>query len=173
MEKSSVLTESSPLPTPAWRPTLLTLYSASGLAIAAVVHFGSYLGTTIQPTNPLFFALHLGVFPAFGLCVFRSQRWQGKRRLFSESEPGHMEELMAYFPRWVFTVAALLFAYTFANFWLSFGHLSTNHGTPSPHEALMTVRAFSGHWLLFYAFPTLYSGFVPADAHPRDRVTAR
>jgi hypothetical protein len=154
-----------------WRPTALSIYSAVGFAIAAAVHFGTYIGTSIQPTNPLFFALHLGMFPAFGICVFRSQRWQGRRSLFRRSEPSRLGELRTYFPTWALGLAVACFSYTFVNFFLATGHLSSSHGgSLSAEEAMYTVRAFSGHWLVFYLLPTLYAGFVPADAYPAGQV---
>jgi hypothetical protein len=137
-----------------------------GFSVAAVVHFATYAGTSIEPANPLFFVLHLGLFPLFFLFVVRLRRWHGKQRFFKDSEPSHWRQLLRYFPAWVIPAVAALFAYTFANFFLSIQHLPDHATTLTPSESLYTVRAFSGHWLFFYAIPTIYFGFVPASAYP-------
>ena len=159
-------------PKPTWHYGPGVLYGLLGFCISAAVHFGTYLGASIQPSNPLFFALHIGMFPLFFVFVRRMLRWQGKRRLFGESEPGHWNELLEYFPFWIVPVALVLFTYTGLNFLLAIDHLPPHASDLTPSTALYTVRAFSGHWLFFYAIPTLYLGFVPSDAYPKSRGVA-
>jgi hypothetical protein len=151
---------------PRWQNSPLVVYGLTGLCIATIVHLGTYLGTSIQPTNPFFFVLHLAVFPLFFVFIFRARRWQGKRSLFSRSEPSHWRELLQYFPPWAIPISVALFAYTFLNFALSAQHLPNHASTLTTSESLYLVRAFSGHWLLFYGLPTIYLGFVPANARP-------
>jgi hypothetical protein len=145
------------------------LFGLFGFCVSAAVHLGTYLGVSIGPSNPLFFALHLGIFPLFGVFVWRMLRWGAKRRLFGESEPSHWNELLEYFPFWIIPVALALFAYTGVNFFLAISHLPSHASTLNPSVALYTVRAFSGHWLLFYGIPTLYLGFVPPNAYPKSQ----
>jgi hypothetical protein len=148
------------------------LYGLLGLSLSGAVHFGTYMGASIGPSNPLFFALHIGVFPLFGVFLWRILRWKGKRRLFGESEPSHWNELLRYFPIWIVPMALVLFVYTGLNFFLAIGHLRSHASILTPSEALYTARAFSGHWLFFYTIPTLYLGFVPSDAYPSARGVA-
>lgn len=77
---------------------------------------------------------------------------------------------MAYVPVWVPPLVVVLFAYVMVNFLLATSHLPARGAAtvPSPAEATYTVRAFSGHWLIFYALPTLFFTFVPRDARPAE-----
>lgn len=148
----------------------LGVYGAAGFTVAALVHFGSYVGHTIRPENPLFWLLHFGIFPLFFALMFRLRAWQTSRRgLFGfRQRQLRWRELIAYVPVWVRPLVVLLFAYAMVNFILATAHLPSR-GTAageSPAEAIYTVRAFSGHWLLFYAVPTLFFIFVPPDARP-------
>jgi len=153
---------------PTWRTGPTVLYGLLGFSAAAVVHFATYAGTSIDPTNPLFFVLHIGIFPLFFFFLVRLKRWQRKERLFKkDSEPSHWRQLLRFFPGWVIPAVIALSVYTFANFLLSAQHLPDHATTLTPLVSLYTVRAFSGHWLLFYAIPTIYFGFVPASAYPK------
>ena len=148
----------------------LTVYGAIGFTVSALVHFGSYIGHTIHPENPLFWLLHIGIFPLFFAFVFRLRAWQATRRGMFGFRQAQLRwrELLAYVPMWVPPLVALLFAYVMVNFFVAMSHLASGGTTsgPSSTEALYTVRAFSGHWLIFYALPTLFFAFVPADARP-------
>jgi len=107
-------------------------------------------------------------FPLFFFFLVRLKRWQRKERLFKkDSEPSHWRQLLRFFPGWVIPAVIALSVYTFANFLLSVQHLPDHATTLTPLVSLYTVRAFSGHWLLFYAIPTIYFGFVPASAYPK------
>jgi hypothetical protein len=153
------------------RANALSLYGALGLAASAIVHFGTYVGRGLSAQHPLFWALHIGIFPLFFVFVFRLRAW-------SDVKPGmfgfkqnqlRWRELLAYFPPWVPPLVTVLFAYVMANFLLSMGHLppkGTHAGPPTGAEAVYMARAFSGHWLVFYTMPMLFFTFVPADARP-------
>ena len=155
---------------PRARANGLSIYGAVGLIVSGIVHFGSYIGHTIRPENPLFWLLHIGIFPLFFALVFRMRAWQTSR-------PGvfgfpraqlRWRELIGYIPVWVLPLVVMLFAYVMVNFFLATSHLPQRGATTteSPAQAMYTVRAFSGHWLIFYALPTLFFTFVPADARP-------
>jgi hypothetical protein len=150
---------------------LLSLYGALGLTISAIVHFSTYFGHALDPHNPLFWALHIGIFPLFFAFVLRLGVWQGvKRGLFGLQRRRLLwRELLVYFPPWVPALVVLLFVYAAANFFLSMRHLPPTGATPvlpNTPAALYTTRAFSGHWLIFYASPALFFAFVPRDARP-------
>ena len=152
------------------RANAFALYGAAGFTIAALVHFGSYVGHTIRPENPLFWLLHIGIFPLFFALMVRLRAWQASRRGIFGFPRARLRwrELMAYVPGWVPPLVVLLFAYVMVNFLLATSHLPSRGvaGAESPEEAIYTVRAFSGHWLIFYALPSLFFTFVPADARP-------
>jgi hypothetical protein len=151
---------------PQWRTTPFALYGLAGTAIAAFIHLETYFGLSIDPSDPLFFMVHLAVFPLFITFIWRAQRWLGKRSWFAASEPSHWRELLKFFPLWVYPVGLALFVYTFANFLLSIQHLPEHSSGLTGPQARYLVRAFSGHWLLFYSIPTIFFGFVPKDARP-------
>ncbi len=155
---------------PRARLNALSLYGLVGLAIAATVHFGTYVGQVLSPDHPLFWGLHIGIFPLFFVFVLRLRAWQDVRRgaLGMRQSQLRWRELLAYVPGWVPPLVVLLFAYAMVNFFRSIGHLPPKgSGTPlTAAQAVYTTRAFSGHWLVFYTLPTLFFLFVPADARP-------
>jgi hypothetical protein len=155
---------------PRVRVNALGLYGALGLAISSVVHFGTYAGRGLGPEHPLFWALHVGIFPLFFAFVFRLRAWQSVRRgaFGLKRRQLRWRELLPYFPAWVPPLVVVLFAYVMANFFLSSGHLpSKGAGTPlADAQAVYMARAFSGHWLIFYTLPALFFLFVPSDARP-------
>lgn len=70
---------------------------------------------------------------------------------------------MRPFPAWAKALVAALFIYTGVNFFLAMPHLPQKGATVTDdaHQiAVYTMRAFSGHWLFFYAIPTLFFLFV-------------
>jgi hypothetical protein len=155
---------------PRARANLLSLYGALGLTASAIVHFGTYFGRGLSPDHPLFWALHIGIFPLFFVFVWRLRAWQSVRRGFLGFKQRQLQwrELLGYFPRWVPPLVLLLFAYVMVNFFLSVARLPAN-GSDTPltsAQAMYTARAFSGHWLIFYTLPMLFFAFVPAGAQP-------
>jgi ABC-type branched-subunit amino acid transport system permease subunit len=145
-----------------------------GFAAAAVVHFGTFAGSPIRPAHPLFWGLHFGVFPLFILMVLRLRAWQGESRgaLDIAGRRLRWRELRPWFPSWATTLGILLFAYAAVNF-LAASHLGRSAQAVAsrgaqlpPEQAGYVMRAFSGHWLVFYGLPTLFFLFVPAAARP-------
>jgi len=158
---------------PRARLNALSLYGLTGLVTSILVHLGSYTRSAIRPEHPLFWGLHVGLFPLFFLMVWRLRAWQGRRRgvLGLGGRQLRWRELLAYFPPWARVLATLLFLYVGVNFFVAISHLPTGAtvtmGEPvTPERARYTVRAFSGHWLVFYGLPTLFFLFVPRDARP-------
>lgn len=155
---------------PRARVSLLAIYGALGLTVSALVHFGSYTGHTISPDSPLFWLLHIAIFPLFFVLVFRLRAWQGSQHGVFGLRRSRLRwrELAAYLPPWVPPFVVVLFAYVMVNFIVATSHLPSRGvpAVPSAAEAIYTVRAFSGHWLIFYAIPTLFFTFVPPEARP-------
>ena len=155
---------------PRARANVLSLYGAFGLTASAIVHFGTYIGRGLSPDHPLFWALHIGIFPLFFAFVRRLRAWQSVRRgVFGfKQRQLRWRDLLGYFPPWVPPLVMLLFAYVMANFFLSTAHLPPRGSDTllTDAQAVYTARAFSGHWLIFYTLPALFFAFVPADAQP-------
>lgn len=149
------------------RPQLnaLALYGAVGSMMAATVHFNTYNGRGLAANNPLFWLLHVGIFPLFFVFVFRLRAWSDVREgAFGVKTRGlRWRELLPYFPKWVAPLAVLLWAYVFVNFFLSIQHLPPR-GASGQTDPVFLARAFSGHWLVFYLLPTLFFMYVPRDA---------
>jgi membrane protease YdiL (CAAX protease family) len=151
-------------PRPQRRP--VALFGVAGFLLSLAVHALTFVGVAAQEYSGAVWALHIGVFPLFFPFVWQMRRWQEGRRL-------HWRQLLRYLPRWALVAAPALFVYTGVNFMLAMSHLpersesSVAAGHVETHEErLYTVRAFSGHWLVFYALPTLFFLFVPAGARP-------
>lgn len=157
--------------TPQWRTSPLALYGLLGIGTAAIIHFETYFGLSIDLKDPLFFVVHIAIFPLFIAFVLRARRWSGRVSLFNRSEPSHLRELLRFFPLWVYPAVLILFLYTALNFSLSARHLSQSSNLTGT-EARYMVRAFSGHWLFFFSIPTIFFGFVPKDARPQASDTA-
>ena len=159
-------TESQTIARPQWRTTPLVLFGLLGIATAAIIHFETYFGISIDPNDPLFFLIHIAVFPLFFVFMFRARRWWGGRGLFVRWEARRAREVLKFFPLWVYPVVVLLFIYTFLNFLLSVQHLPEHSSHLTGSQERYLVRAFSGHWLFFFSLPTIFLGFVPRDARP-------
>lgn len=150
-----------------------SVYGLTGLLIAGAVHASTFAPSTLSSDHPLFWVLHIGIFPLFIPMVFRLQKW-------TASTPGILgirtsrlrwRALLPYFPRWAAGLGVILFTYASLSFMLAWTHVAAaGHAAAGqamdPERARYTVRAFSGHWLLFYAMPTLFFLFVPANAEP-------
>lgn len=154
-----------------------SIYGLLALFIASVVHVSTFTAFSMSPSNPLFWILHVGIFPLFFAMVFGLRKWSETRAgtFGFKSRQLRWRELLVYLPPWAVKLGAILFAYAMANFLLSVSHLPSGaHASATSVQAMDTeqarylVRAFSGHWLVFYAVPTLYFLFVPSTAAPAD-----
>jgi hypothetical protein len=150
------------------------MYGAVAFTIAAGVHVASYTDLGITPGSPLFWILHLAIFPLFFIFVARLRVWLPGRPSpfrFSLLRDPQWRQLLTYFPAWILPAISILFAYAMVNFVVATGFAppaaadGSGHGTLDP---VHTLRAFSGHWLIFYALPTLFFLYVPAEARPTD-----
>ena len=164
--------------TPRARFSPLGMYGLLGLTLAIAAHASTFTSDPMRPEHPLFWMLHIGIFPLFFAMMLRLRAW-------SDVIPGRIgrarsrlrtNELKPYFPPWAFTLGAILFAYAIVNFFLAGSHLPSSHhvrATPvSLEQARYTVRAFSGHWMIFYAVPALFFTYVPASARPAESSAA-
>jgi hypothetical protein len=154
---------------PRARVNLLSVYGLIGLAVAAVVHFGTYVGHVLSPNHPLFLGLHIGIFPLAAVFVFRGRAWEGAPRGGFRLKQMRMphSEFRPYVPAWVPPLLALLGAYAIVNFILSAIHFPPKgQETLTATEAMYVMRGFSGHWLFFYAATAFFFLYVPADAKP-------
>jgi hypothetical protein len=156
--------------TPRARLNALSLYGGIALIAAAVVHFGTYVGRSIGAGHPLFWLLHAAIFPLFIAFALKMGAWQSESRgaFGLRRRRLRWRALRPYFPRWVPLLVALLFVYTLGNFFSSVLRIAgkgSGAGMTDVHM-IYIVRAFSGHWLLFYALPTLFFAFVPWSAKP-------
>jgi hypothetical protein len=142
------------------------------LCVAIVVHAATFTSYSMSPSNPLFWILHIGIFPLFIPMVFGLRKWsQTQTGPFGfKSSRLRWRELLVYFPTWVPKAVVILFVYVMINFLLAVSHLPAGgHASAAamqsmdPEQGRYLVRAFSGHWLVFYTAPTLYYLFVPSE----------
>ncbi|HEX6537332.1 MAG TPA: hypothetical protein VF041_22310 [Gemmatimonadaceae bacterium] len=144
----------------------LAALALTGFLLSLAAHAASYHGVAVQERVPAVWGLHVGIFVVFVPFVFALRRWQRKGQL-------RWRQLLPYFPVWVRVAAPALMAYTMANFFAASSHLpsggelSTNSASAA-EEQVYTLRAFSGHWLIFYALPALFFMYVPAEAGPTE-----
>jgi hypothetical protein len=125
-----------------------------GFSISLAVHLLALSGH-LPPGGEAVFALHIGVFVVWLPAVLVSIRLrQGSRSRFSWSQT------LSGCPAWMRYAGMALFGYAFLNFFLAMGQQppSRIHAKELSPEIL---RAFSGHWMLFYgmAFCILFSAF--------------
>jgi hypothetical protein len=148
---------------------LLALWGVTGFALSLVAHLLTFTDIALQQSVPAIWGLHVGIFPPFFALVIYLQRWTRgswpRRHL-------QWKSLLPYLPHWVRISGVVLFAYTFFNFFNATRFLPAK-GDPPPATAaaehqkeVYTLRAFSGHWMLFYALPAAFFLFVPAGARP-------
>ncbi|HMA03188.1 MAG: hypothetical protein ACM34L_04130 [Gemmatimonas sp.] len=147
-----------------------SVYGMLGFLAALAVHESTFTASTLSPDNPLFWAMHAGIFPLFFPMVFGLRKWSETRTgAFGISTRRlRWRAILPYLPQWAIAVGAVLFVYALINFVLAMNHMpprgpvGVGTRTMDPEQARNLVRAFSGHWLLFYAIPTLYFLFVPS-----------
>ena len=110
----------------------LAVCAAIGFGLSLAVHLLTFVGIAAQESFPLTWALQFGALPLFFLAVWRlnSRRRSGAGGI----------------PAWGWIGLAILCIYAFVNFF------TTPVAAPA---AIRTMRLFSGHWLVFYAFPTM------------------
>jgi hypothetical protein len=149
-------------------PGPLAIYGIVGFTLSLLVHLLSYAGVAAQEHVPLTMLLHVAIFPLFLVFILRVKRWETgswwNRGL-------RWRAMLPYLPVWARVAVPLLFVYATINFFTSMSRLPP-HGAgggpapPSYEAAVYDARLFSGHWLVFYAVPTLFFLFL-GDVDPR------
>lgn len=143
-------------------------FAAAGLAASFVVHLLTIGRVDILDSFPLVWALHVLIFPPFVLFVLTIVRTQSK--------PATWQDLLGLTPPWASLALKVLTYYAVVNFLL---FMFLHEGDPTLKDGLyslsykgkfirwisedeyhaaraMTLRGFSGHWMVFFAAPALY-----------------
>lgn len=149
---------------PTYHQTKLGGLALLGFVLSAIVHVLSYVGVAVPDRFPAAWALHVGIFPLFFPLVLQLRRWTGTQ--WNWWAGSGMRQLLRFFPAWAYALVIILWIYVPINFFYAAGFLDVvrGNGHTGALSPVMTARAFSGHWLVFYLLPALYFGFVPADA---------
>jgi hypothetical protein len=135
--------------------------------LSAFIHGGSFGRMVVPSDSGVFLLMHAGIFPLFFVFVTRAREWQvstsgevnGRSFDFRQSLPS--AELLAYFPWWAIVFVLGLFIYAMINFFLATG-VGFGRASSGGLTDVQSARLFSGHWMLFYAMPAAFFGFVPA-----------
>ena len=142
------------------------LYSLIGFTLSLVVHALTYAGIDASRAMPLVWALHIGAMIAFIAMMIISRR---KRE-------SHAFELPDW-PAWAYVLLVAGILYTAFNFMHSLslmeggspdvvadGYVLSEHGrvirtlTEAEYwrQKAYFLRAFTGHWMIFFLLPALY-----------------
>lgn len=151
--------------------------AAAGLIVSAIAHIGTFLGISPQPESPSVWALQILIFvvwiPVVWSCRKIGTRKEGRKKFWKIATRNA--------PMWMRVLCVALAAYAFFNFFYGMAVLNVDN---SPYELdgqkfiqrsdgtvqeltdeefkwqqAYSVRAFSGHWMIFYAIgmTVLYS----------------
>lgn len=133
--------------------------AALGFVISLAAHLIALTGH-MPPVGEAIFVLHAGVFIVWLPAVLVSMRLNYAQRSRSRWPGwGNWKQTLAGCPPWMTYAAYGLFGYAFLNFFLAIGSID-QHPFKTGIDP-QTVRAISGHWMLFYGlgFAILYSAF--------------
>ena len=135
--------------------------TATGSLVASVlVHVLTYFGVDITRGWNSVYVLHFGVFVVFLAMIFYLRRNPLHRTVRSALEA----------PRWVWLAIAIAFAYAIYNF----NHtLDALRGADAQVKALYGLRAFSGHWIVFYLVPSVFFVYIEPGARRDDGLNGR
>ena len=159
---------------PRFQIGLLSGCGLAGFLASMVIHLSSFTGPVLGSGSPFFFAMHAAIFPLLLAMVFRMQKWTRRApgETVSRRQPLDLAALRPYFPRVVPWLVGAFFVYMVVNFVVATSHLPQRGRGSSvpltPDQVRWTLRAFSGHWMLFYLAPALFFGFVPKERQARD-----
>ena len=156
------------------------IYSVIGFFLSSVVHFSTVFGVNAFAATEYVFILHVGLFISFFAMIMSSRKNHGNL------EKGQFKALLINrTPRYIVNFTKVIFVYAVVNFMYSVMHLSEggasikggiyiiqNHGEYvrdiSLSEYLFLkrteLRAFSGHWLVFYIIPAIYFRYANEKA---------
>lgn len=129
-------------------------FAGLGFLASLVAHLMALAGVS-PPGGAAVMGLHIGVFAVWIPAVIVSIRSNlGQRNRLS------WKQLLSGCPPWMFYALMALFVYAFVNFFVAIEHAPA---AKSSTRALTssTLRAFSGHWMLFYgaAFAIMLSAY--------------
>lgn len=135
------------------------ILAALGFVISLAAHLIALTGR-MPPGGDAIFAMHTGIVVVWLPAVLVSIRVgyaQGSRSLWSGW--GRWRQALGGCPPWMIYAAYGLIGYALLNFVLAFA--SVGERLPNTGLESQTLRAFSGHWMLFYGlgFAILYSAF--------------
>jgi hypothetical protein len=151
-----------------------------GLILSAIAHFSTFLGVNPEKSFPQVWILHILIFVVWIPAVFAYK---------DNGQKDFWKTIAGRVPGWMVKMAAVLFAYAIFNFFFTIFALQKG-GVPSEIEGkkvlhshgkiihtltnkeyekhkAYSVRAFSGHWMIFYALGMiiLYSK-IREDSNP-------
>ncbi len=151
---------------------VLGIIALIGFMLSLAAHIAAVCGVAVAEHIPFIWLLHLGVFAVFIPLVFAMKNTMGNRPSF--------KQIRAAFPAWVIVVGICLFVYVAVNFLLAMGGMEGEPGLADNGKYVLSqrgklireispaeftrfkanqIRAFSGHWLLFYFMPFAYFMF--------------
>jgi hypothetical protein len=131
--------------------------SGAAFLLSFACHLCGWLGIAPRGGKSVML-LHLGIFFTGVPLVILANRTQPK-----SSRRGNLEHLFAELPRWLRTLAMVLFVYALANF-VFFG-IQTRNYERGKVPFTLELRGFSGHWMLFYGWSAI--GFVGLERFTR------
>ena len=143
-----------------------------GLILSLTAHLATFVGIDPMQVCPWVWFLHMGIFVVWIPVVFLSNRCTKDQR-----KKDHLQVAMQNSPAWMQKLVGPLFTYVLFNFFFTIFFLQggytprqvngqfslTDHGklvrniTQAEYhrQQAYQVRAFSGHWILFYALASL------------------
>ena len=135
---------------------LLAVIAAAGLLVSIVCHLMGWLGVEPPGGKSLFVMLNLGIFVVcipLGILADRTKPKSGR---------DNFKHLLAELPKWARVAAVGLLIYAILNY----VSIMIRHEWRGISFSLK-LRAFSGHWMLFYGWAA--AGFVALARLARKR----
>ena len=149
---------------------LLSAVSSIAFGISLIAHIITFIGSNLTALYPWIWLLHVGIFPLLFFVIRSSQATKQK-------DPTSLKTMFTPFPAYIKLALIIFFVYAIINFVISISLLEG--GTPSIESGAYvlqnrgtfiraltegeylqyqayTLRAFSGHWLIFYLLPAVY-----------------
>lgn len=118
----------------------IVAFAIVGFGVSLIVHISSIFGIDLSEDYPAVWGLHVAailiMFPAI-FSVRKKSNTKSAKGIFQGT------------PKYLFILSVVCFVYAFLNFFLIFT-LNFAAGNATDVDAT-TMRAFSGHWMLFYA----------------------
>ena len=129
------------------------VYAAAGLILSLAVHLLSFGGIQVGG-EPLFFALHVGIFPLWIPVVWISTKLMGgmpRQNSWSFGYSGnYWKPMLSGCPAWMRYMTYGFFIYALVNFAI-FIVLAPSGKTFGGSPPAIVWHGFSGHWMAFYS----------------------